>query len=133
MSARTANETQGKPDARQHGLATSDAVHLLFYRIGVDPAFLLELRVPNAETQVAMDETDALLQQEEPSFATLDQALTELEESTRQHVPRQARFIRSFVKDWERLSRCGRYSQFHLKSGFPTTTCRCSRNTKTTP
>ena len=45
------------------GLSASDAVRLLFHRIAVDQAFPLELKVPNAETQAAMDEAEALLKQ----------------------------------------------------------------------
>ena len=43
------------------GLSASDAVRLLFHRIAVDQAFPLELKVPNAETQAAMDEAFAAL------------------------------------------------------------------------
>ena len=45
------------------GLSVSDAVRLLFHRIAVDQAFPPELKVPNAETQAAMNEADALLKQ----------------------------------------------------------------------
>ena len=55
------------------GLPASDAVRLLFHRIVVDQAFPLELKVPNAETQAAMDEADALLKEGEPSFATSEE------------------------------------------------------------
>jgi len=65
------------------GLSASDAVRLLFHRIAVDQAFPLELKVPNAETQAAMDEADALLKQGTPSFATPDEAFAELEKATR--------------------------------------------------
>ncbi|MCY4003860.1 MAG: type II toxin-antitoxin system RelB/DinJ family antitoxin [Rhodospirillales bacterium] len=65
------------------GLSASDAVRLLFHRIAVDQAFPLELKVPNAETQAAMDEADTLLKQETPSFATPDEAFAEPDKATR--------------------------------------------------
>ena len=65
------------------GLSASDAVRLLFHRIAVDQAFPLELKVPNAETQAAMDEADALLKEGEPSFATADEAFAALDDVTR--------------------------------------------------
>ena len=65
------------------GLSTSDAVRLLFHRIAVDQAFPLELKVPNAETQAAMDEADALLKEGAPSFATPDEAFAALDDVTR--------------------------------------------------
>ena len=65
------------------GLSASDAVRLLFHRIAVDQAFPLELKVPNAETQAAMDEADALLKPGTPAFATPDEAFAELEKATR--------------------------------------------------
>ena len=65
------------------GLSASDAVRLLFHRIAVDQAFPLELKVPNAETQAAMDETDALLKEGKPSFATADEAFAALDDVTR--------------------------------------------------
>ena len=40
------------------GLSTADAVRLLFHRIATDQAFPLELKVPNAETRAAMEESD---------------------------------------------------------------------------
>jgi len=38
------------------GLTVSDAVRILLKRIVTDQAFPLELKVPNAKTQAAMDE-----------------------------------------------------------------------------
>lgn len=65
------------------GLSVSDAVRLLFHRIAVDQAFPLELKVPNTETQAAMDEAEALLQQGKPSFATPDEAFAKRDKATR--------------------------------------------------
>ncbi len=65
------------------GLSASDAVRLLFHRIAVDQAFPLELKIPNAETQAAMDEADTLLKEGERSFATPDEAFAALDDVTR--------------------------------------------------
>lgn len=43
------------------GLSASDAVRLLFHRIVADQAFPLELKVPNAQTQKAMAESEAMM------------------------------------------------------------------------
>lgn len=65
------------------GLSASEAVRLLFHRIVADQAFPLELKVPNAETQAAMDEADRLLKGEESPFATADEAFAALDEAAR--------------------------------------------------
>lgn len=43
------------------GLSTADAVRLLFHRIVADQAFPLELKVPNAKTQAAIEEGRAMI------------------------------------------------------------------------
>lgn len=43
------------------GLSTADAVRLLFHRIVADQAFPLELKVPNAETRAAIEESRKLM------------------------------------------------------------------------
>ena len=43
------------------GLSMSDAVRLFLRRVVVDQAFPLELKVPNAQTQAAMDESRAMM------------------------------------------------------------------------
>ena len=45
------------------GLSASDAVRLLFHRIAADQAFPLELKVPNAQTQRAMQRQPRTLAQ----------------------------------------------------------------------
>lgn len=45
------------------GLTASDAVRLLFRRIIADQAFPLELRVPNAETRAAMEESREIMKE----------------------------------------------------------------------
>jgi DNA-damage-inducible protein J len=43
------------------GLTVSDAVRLFLHRVVVDQAFPLELKVPNAETRAAMEESRAMM------------------------------------------------------------------------
>ena len=45
------------------GLTASDAVRLLFHRIVADQAFPLELKVPNAESRLAIEEVQAIIAQ----------------------------------------------------------------------
>lgn len=52
------------------GLSASDAVRLLYRRLIADQAFPLELKVPNAATQTAMAEADAILAARNARFAT---------------------------------------------------------------
>lgn len=51
------------------GLSASDAVRLLYHRLIAEQAFPLELKVPNAATQAAMAEADALLASRKARFA----------------------------------------------------------------
>jgi DNA-damage-inducible protein J len=43
------------------GLTVSDAVQLFLRRVVVEQAFPLELKVPNAETRAAMEESRAMM------------------------------------------------------------------------
>jgi DNA-damage-inducible protein J len=52
------------------GLSTADAVRLLFHRVVADQAFPLELKVPNAQTQAAIDEGRTLMKAHNLRFAT---------------------------------------------------------------
>jgi DNA-damage-inducible protein J len=51
------------------GLSTADAVRLLFHRVVADQAFPLELKVPNAETQAAVEEGRAMMKAHNLRFA----------------------------------------------------------------
>ncbi len=66
------------------GLSASDAVRLLFHRIAADQAFPLELKVPNAQTQSAMAESEEMMKQGKARFATADEMFAELEEASGQ-------------------------------------------------
>ena len=66
------------------GLSASDAVRLLFHRIAVDQAFPLELKVPNAQTQRAMAESEEMMKQGKARFASANEMFTELEKASRE-------------------------------------------------
>ncbi|MDE2755469.1 MAG: type II toxin-antitoxin system RelB/DinJ family antitoxin [Acidobacteriota bacterium] len=66
------------------GLSASDAVRLLFHRIAADQAFPLELKVPNARTQKAMAESEAMMKRGKARFASAEEMFTELETASRQ-------------------------------------------------
>ena len=64
------------------GLSVSDAVRLFLRRVVVDQAFPLELKVPNAETQAAMNESRAMMASRRDGknrFASADEMFADLE------------------------------------------------------
>lgn len=66
------------------GLSASAAVRLLFHRIAADQAFPLELKVPNAQTQKAMAESEEMMKRGKARFASAEEMFTELEKAGRQ-------------------------------------------------
>jgi DNA-damage-inducible protein J len=69
------------------GLSVSDAVRLFLRRVVVDQAFPLELKVPNAQTQAAMEESRAMMasrRSRESRFASADDMFADLEKNSRQ-------------------------------------------------
>ena len=52
-------------------------------RLVVDQAFPLELKVPNAETLAAMQESRAMMAKHRARFATADELFTDLEKNSR--------------------------------------------------
>ena len=63
------------------GMTASEAVRLFFHRIAVDQAFPLELKVPNAETQQAMAESEEMMRRGTARFASADEMFAEIEET----------------------------------------------------
>jgi DNA-damage-inducible protein J len=61
------------------GLSLSDAVRLFLLRIAADPAFSLELEVPNAETQAAMAEAEEIARTRRARFADAGELFVSLE------------------------------------------------------
>jgi DNA-damage-inducible protein J len=65
------------------GLSVSDAVRLFLRRVVIDQAFPLELKVPNAETLTAMDESRAMMAKRRARFASSDALFADLEKNSR--------------------------------------------------
>jgi DNA-damage-inducible protein J len=65
------------------GLSMSDAVRLFLRRVVIDQAFPLELKVPNAETRAAMEESRAMMAARRARFATADELFADLEKNSR--------------------------------------------------
>ena len=65
------------------GLSMSDAVRLFLRRVVIDQAFPIELKVPNAETLAAMNESRAMSAQRRARFATADKLFADLEKNSR--------------------------------------------------
>lgn len=64
------------------GLSVSDAVRLFLRRVVVDQAFPLELKVPNAQTQAAMNASRAVMASRRDNknrFASADKMFADLE------------------------------------------------------
>ena len=66
------------------GLSVSDAVRLFLRRVVIDQAFPLELKVPNAQTRAAMDESRAMMANRRARFATSDELFADLEKNSGQ-------------------------------------------------
>lgn len=63
------------------GLSTADAVRMLFKRIVAEQAFPLELKVPNAETRAAMEESAELLRNGSLRFSTAEELFASLDQN----------------------------------------------------
>lgn len=64
------------------GMSVSDAVRLFLRRVVVDQTFPLELKVPNAETLAAMEESRAMMAARRTRFATADALFDDLEKNS---------------------------------------------------
>ncbi len=64
------------------GLSMSDAVRLFLRRVVIDQAFPLELKVPNAQTCVAMEESRAMMATRRSRFASADELFADLEKNS---------------------------------------------------
>lgn len=65
------------------GMSVSEAVRLFLRRVVVDQTFPLELKVPNAETLAAMEESRAMMATRRARFATADALFDDLEKNSR--------------------------------------------------
>jgi len=66
------------------GMSVSDAVRLFLRRVVIDQAFPLELKVPNAETLAAMEESRAMMAERRVRFASTDELFADLEKNSGQ-------------------------------------------------
>ncbi len=66
------------------GLTVSDVVRMTLTRIAKDRALPLELKVPNAETRAAMEESRALMKQRRARFAIAQELFDALDQEARQ-------------------------------------------------
>jgi DNA-damage-inducible protein J len=66
------------------GLSMSDAVRLFLRRVVVDQAFPLELKVPNAKTRAAMEESRAMMASRRAGFVSADELFADLEKNSGQ-------------------------------------------------
>ena len=64
------------------GLSVSDAVRLFLRRVVIDQAFPLELKVPNAETLAAMEESRAMMAKRRTRFKSADELFADLEKNS---------------------------------------------------
>lgn len=65
------------------GLSVSVAVNALLKRIAVEKRIPFELKVPNAETRVAMLEADEIVRTHRTRFASVGELLNDLEKNGR--------------------------------------------------
>ena len=64
------------------GMSVSDAVRLFLRRVVIDQAFPLELKVPNAQTLAAMEESRAMMAKRRARFASADELFADLEKNS---------------------------------------------------
>jgi DNA-damage-inducible protein J len=65
------------------GLSMSEAVRLFLRRVVIDQAFPLELKVPNAQTLEAMQESRAMMAKRRTQFTSADELFADLEKNSR--------------------------------------------------
>ena len=66
------------------GLSVSDAVRILLKRVVNDQALPLELKVPNAQTRAAMEESRAMMKARSARFQSADALFDDLEKTRKQ-------------------------------------------------
>lgn len=66
------------------GLSVSDAVRIFLKRVVAEQALPLELKVPNAETRAAMEESRAMLRTHRARYATAQELFDGLEKNSKQ-------------------------------------------------
>jgi DNA-damage-inducible protein J len=76
-------KTQATEALATMGMSVSEAVRLFLRRVVVDQTFPLELKVPNAETRAAIEESRAMMAARRARFATADALFDDLEKNSR--------------------------------------------------
>ena len=76
-------KTQAAQALDAMGLSMADAVRLFLHRVVAEQAFPLELKVPNARTRAAMEESRAMMARA-PRFGTAQDMLDGLDEEASQ-------------------------------------------------
>ena len=74
-------KTQATEALAAMGLSMSDAVRIFLKRVVNDQAFPLELKVPNAETRAAMEESRAMMKARQARFESADALFDDLEKT----------------------------------------------------
>ena len=64
------------------GLSVSDAVRLFLRRVVIDQAFPLELKVPNAQTRAAMEESRTMMATRRARFGNAEELFADLEKNS---------------------------------------------------
>ncbi len=63
------------------GLSVSDAVRLFLKRVVAEQAMPIELKVPNAETRAAMEESRAIIRSHRARYSSARELFNELEKA----------------------------------------------------
>lgn len=100
------------------GLTISDAVRIFLKRVVIEQALPIDLKVPNAETRAAIEESRAMGRARFASARDLFDDLEKPASGKRASLPRASDHTKAFVKDWERLVRSGRYNMKLLKEAM---------------
>jgi len=107
-------KTQASEALTAMGLSVSDAVRILLKRVVHDQAFPLELKVPNAQTRVAMDEARAMAKARTARFDSADALIDDLEVGYPIHAPDRPP---QRARPWRSLVKRGRFGSWPKKKG----------------
>lgn len=72
-------KAQGNAVLESIGLSAAEAVRLFYKRVVAEQAIPLELKVPNAETRAAMEQSRRLMSERRARFANADALFASLE------------------------------------------------------
>lgn len=74
-------KTQATEALAAMGLSVSDAVRIFLKRVVAEQALPIELKVPNAETRAAMEESREIIRSRRARFATAEELFDDLEKN----------------------------------------------------